>query len=68
MMPFVPWEHRGPGSAAASGAPQVWILDNQQPKAIPVQTGESNGRSTEIVAADLKPGMALIAEYQEPKP
>jgi HlyD family secretion protein len=50
-----------------SGAPQVWVLDNQEPKAIPVETSVSNGRLTEIVGGDLKAGMAVITDYQEAK-
>jgi HlyD family secretion protein len=50
-----------------SGAPQIWVLDNQEPKAIPVETGVSNGRLTEIVGGELKAGMAVITDYQEAK-
>jgi HlyD family secretion protein len=68
LLPRPPSEPKKTNGKAAAGSPQIWVLDDRQPKAIPVQTGESNGRSTEILAGDLKPGMALITEYQEPKP
>lgn len=52
---------------AAAGAPQVWVLDNGGPQAVPVRTGVSNGRQTEILDGNLKAGMAVITEYQEAK-
>lgn len=48
-----------------TGEPQVWVLTAGQPVAVPVKTGASNGRQTEIVAGDLKPGTPVIVEYQE---
>lgn len=51
-----------------SGMPQVWVLQDGQAVAIPVRTGPSNGRQTEITGGDLKPGMAVIVEYQETRP
>ena len=55
--------------AQSGGAAQVWTLDpQQQPQAIPVQIGVSNGRLTEIVGGALQAGMAVITEYQEAKP
>jgi HlyD family secretion protein len=51
--------------APANGAPQVWILRDNQPVAVPVQTGVSNGRTTEIVGGELQEGAAVIVDYQE---
>ncbi|WP_374259815.1 efflux RND transporter periplasmic adaptor subunit [Zoogloea sp.] len=51
----------------APGAPQLWVLEDGTPRAVPVKTGVSNGRLTEIVGGELKPGMAVITEYQEAK-
>ena len=51
----------------AGRLPQVWVLDNGQPKAITVQVGASNGRQTEITGGELKSGMAVITDYQEAK-
>jgi HlyD family secretion protein len=54
--------------AAANGQPQVWVLDEAGPRAIAVKIGVSNGRQTEIVSGELKPGMAVITDYQAAKP
>jgi HlyD family secretion protein len=41
------------------------VLRDGQPVAVPVQTGSSNGRQTEITGGELKAGMPVIVEYQE---
>lgn len=51
-----------------TGNPQVWVLGENGPRAIAVKTGVSNGRQTEILGGELKPGMAVITEYQEVRP
>jgi HlyD family secretion protein len=51
-----------------AGASQVWVLNEGVPQAIAVKTGVSNGRQTEILSGDLKPGMAVITDYQEKRP
>lgn len=58
-----------PRPAAANGnAPQVWMLDsNNQPQALAVTVGVSNGRHTEITGGELKAGMAVITDYQDVK-
>lgn len=50
---------------AKPGESRVWILKEGQPVAVPVKTGTSNGRQTEIIAGELKPGIPVIVEYQE---
>ena len=62
--PAEPKKHTAP----VSGQPRVWVLEDGQPKPIPVQPGVSNGRMTEILGGELKPGMAVITDYQEAKP
>jgi len=52
-------------SVSNPGAPQLWVLDKATPRAVPVKTGVSNGRLTEILGGDLKAGMAVITDYQE---
>ena len=69
LLPLPPTEPKNRLSSTPSASPQVWILDdNQQPQAVPVEVGESNGRLTEIVSGDLKPGIAVITDYQEANP
>lgn len=41
---------------------QVWILQDGVPVAIPVTIGATNGRMTEILAGDIKPGMSLLVD------
>jgi len=53
---------------ASTEASRVWILADGAPKAVAVKPGVSNGRQTEILSGDLKPGMAVITDYQEKRP
>ena len=50
---------------AADGQRRVWVPDADGPRALPVRTGVSNGRYTEVLQGSLKPGMAVITDYQE---
>jgi len=69
LLPSPPAEPKKQNGSTTSTSPQVWILDdNQQPKVLAVGIGESNGRLTEIISGNLKPGMAVITDYQEAKP
>ena len=67
LMPRPPMQRSQKPKAAQGATPQVWVLADGKPVAVPVQAGASNGRQTEIVAGDLKPGMAVITDYQETK-
>ncbi len=46
---------------------RVWVLGEQGAQPMPVRTGVSNGRQTEILGGELKAGMAVITDYQEAK-
>lgn len=39
---------------------QVWVLDEGQPRAVPVTPGVTDGRLTEVTSDVLRPGMAVI--------
>jgi HlyD family secretion protein len=67
LLPRPPSEAKHATATAAPGAPQVWVLEGGEPRGVPVKTGVSNGRFTEITGGELKPGMAVITEYQEAK-
>ena len=54
-------------SIAQAGSSQVWVLGENGPQPVSVQTGVSNGRHTEVMAGDLQAGMAVITDYQEAK-
>lgn len=43
-----------------SAAQRVWVLRDDQPMAIPVTVGQSDGRMTEVTGADLAAGMPVI--------
>ena len=43
-----------------SAAQRVWVLRGDQPIAIPVTVGQSDGRMTEVTGADLAAGMPVI--------
>lgn len=65
LLPRPPQPQQKPAQAPGNGAPRVWVLRDGQPVALPVQTGVSNGRHTEILGGELQAGMAVIVEYQE---
>lgn len=65
LLPRPPQPQKKPAQAPSNGAPQVWVLREGQPTAIPVQAGVSNGRHTEILGGELKDGMAVIVDYQD---
>lgn len=50
-----------------AGSAQVWVLVDGVPQAVPVKTGVSNGRQTEVLEGELKAGMAVITDYQAAK-
>lgn len=53
-------------SDANGKGPKVWVLRDNQPFAVPVQTGLGNGQRTEIVSGELKPGDRVITEIEKP--
>lgn len=65
LLPRPPQPQKKPAQAVPTGAPQVWVLRDGQPVALPVQTGVSNGRYTEVLGGELQEGMAVIVDYQE---
>lgn len=66
LLPRPPMQ-RNQHQAAKSAGAQVWVLRDERPVAIPVQTGPSNGQQTEITGGELKAGMAVIVDYEEAK-
>lgn len=69
MMPRPPRSEprrRADGDAAngSSAQRQIWVLQGQQPVAISVQTGISNGRQTEVSSPELQEGMAVITDQR----
>lgn len=62
LMPRPPRMVRNAPNSVEKGAARVWVLRNGEPVPIRVRTGASNGKMTEIVGGDLKPGMEVITE------
>lgn len=46
--------------------PGVWILEQGKPKRIPVSTGISDGKDTELVSGDIEEGQDIIVESLAP--
>ncbi|TNF34929.1 MAG: efflux RND transporter periplasmic adaptor subunit [Gammaproteobacteria bacterium] len=46
---------------------QVWVLRNNEPYAIPVTVGPSDGVMTQIFSGEVEPGMALLIETMNRK-
>jgi HlyD family secretion protein len=67
LMPRPPQVKKTPAKTATTGTPQVWVLRDGQPSAVPVSVGTSNGRQTEITGGELKAGTAVITDYQDVK-
>jgi len=57
-----------PNQASSKGqeedrsGPRVWILRNQQPFPVPVKTGITNGKLTQIVSSEIQAGTPLIVD------
>jgi len=69
LMPRPPSGNAKPKTAgtdlrSAGGARQIWVLEQGQPVAVPVKTGISDGRNTEVSGEQLKEGMAVITEQR----
>jgi HlyD family secretion protein len=69
LLPHPPRSPEGGGGAQAKDADrQVWVPGPDGPRPVPVRTGVSDGRATEITGGDLRPGQAVITDCQEAKP
>lgn len=61
---FPRWGARAPRARSEGGnkQKQVWMLQDQQPAAITVRTGASDGRMTQLVEGDLQAGALLLVD------
>jgi HlyD family secretion protein len=66
LMPRPPASSSAPRAAAGGGAAarQVWVLRDNQPIAVAVKPGVSDGKMTEVSAGDLQPGMQVITDQR----
>lgn len=53
-------ESKANGAAKVAHEERVYILDNQQLRAIPVSTGLTDGSFTELVSGSVEPGMSVV--------
>jgi HlyD family secretion protein len=47
---------------------KVWVLRDGEPEAVPVKTGASDGRFTELRSGDIKPGTQVLLDAVTVKP
>lgn len=67
MLPRPPGSSRAKTAGTESQAPgsrQIWVLRDGQPVPVPVTTGISDGRQTEVSGDQLRPGMAVITDQR----
>ncbi len=64
LMPRPPGmsQNRKQAGTSKGGIKQIWVLEQNQPKALSVQTGLSDGRVTEVQGEGLREGLAVIVE------
>lgn len=60
MMPRPPGTGQRRVGVSTGQARQVWVLEQGQPRAVPITPGPSDGRVTEVTSPQLQPGMAVI--------
>ena len=51
-----------------NGGPKVWVLRDGEPVAVPVKTGVSDGRFTELQSGGLQPGDRVVVDTATVKP
>ncbi len=67
LMPRMPRQSGRPAASgmAADGSRQIWVLQpNGQAIGLPIVTGLSDGKMTEIVSGDLQAGMQVITDQR----
>ncbi|MGD8618345.1 MAG: efflux RND transporter periplasmic adaptor subunit [Gammaproteobacteria bacterium] len=51
-----------------NGGPKVWVLRDGQPVAVPVKTGASDGKFTQVQSGDVRPGERVVVDAVTLKP
>ena len=68
LMPRMPRaDKRKEVGGAVKKEQQIWILVDNQPTAVPVTVGLTDGSSTQVVAGSIEPGMELIVDAEKSK-
>jgi HlyD family secretion protein len=68
LLPRPPGQPHRPAAPPADGRPRVWVLHDGRPAPIEVETGDTNGQVTEIVAGPLEAGAQVITEELQAAP
>lgn len=55
-------EQQASPTTSATSERRVWLLDRGNPRAVPVSTGLSDGKVTEVTGGELKPGTAVVVD------
>ncbi len=55
-------------NADRNGGQKVWVLRDGVPEAVPVKTGASDGKLTELQSGDIKPGVRVVTDAVTVKP
>lgn len=55
-------------NAGRNGGQKVWVLRDGKPEAVPVKTGASDGKLTELQSGDIKPGARVVIDAVTLKP
>lgn len=67
LMPRMPGRQQAPRRRLENGGKsQVWVLEKEGPHPVSVQIGLTNGRYTEILDGDLRPGVLVITDSRGP--
>lgn len=67
LLPRPPEAPKRRAAAAGGNEQQLWIREETGLQPVAVTAGASDGRYTEIIGGDLKPGVAVVTDYQEAK-
>ncbi len=70
LLPRPPRPERRANRAAPSeeGAARVWVVREGEPVPVPVETGATDGRVTEIAGGEVEPGTEVITETMSTEP
>ncbi|MGB5474719.1 MAG: efflux RND transporter periplasmic adaptor subunit [Gammaproteobacteria bacterium] len=55
-------------NADRNGGQKVWVLRDGEPVAVPVKTGASDGKFTELQSGDIQPGARVVTDTVTVKP
>ncbi len=65
MLPRPPSAPKQKKNGKNGAGPKVWVLRDGKPVAIPIKTGLTDGKHTEVLAGELQAGMPVITETQK---